>query len=138
MREETRVCKKCGEEREIEKFANTGINRHGKQYRSHTCNPCRSEGFRQWRKKQNRRAYKGEEFRCVYDPTTIFMRALHKKGVFMQTLEDGYWPPGSWWVTERGIKYEVQGNELMHVIGGESKPQRLVRSYGRRQPPRSG
>lgn len=137
MREKTRVCKTCKEEKDIKRFALTGQNKVGDRYRLRFCEDCRNITRRESYKRWKERSYTAKSFKCIYDPTGFYRRAHFTKGAVTDSLKDGNWPPGSWWVTETGSKYEVQGNELMHVIGGESKPQRLVRSYGKRQPPGS-
>ena len=68
----------------------------------------------------------------------------------MDMLKDGHWAPGMWFLDqETGRYYEVQGNEewyklevyfaehpdLPNTNTLKPEPQRLVRSYGDRQPP---
>jgi hypothetical protein len=144
----TRQCKQCRQEKHLEKFPFTGENKAGKRYRLRTCNDCRTLNRSENREKWLARSYTAKTYKLLSDPSGTFSVCAHfHKGVVYQTLLDGLWTPGMWWLDEEtGVRYEVQGNEEWHLLEaclGEKNPvkperQRLVRSYGKRQPPRSG
>ena len=137
MREDTRKCKRCKKSKKITEYSLTGATGAGRQYPRWVCKKCRREIYHLNKKGKDTRAYTAKVYKCIYDPEELFLGTSFFKGTFRGTLADGNWPPGSWWLDmQTGSRYQVRGNYLVHLLGeGKSKPQRLVRSYGDRQPP---
>ena len=135
----TRRCKRCKKWHKITDYSFTGQNEQGKRYRRWVCKGCRNEIYKL--RNTDNRAYTAQTYKILHSPSDNFvLGTVWFQGTVMDTLKDGNWTPGMWWLDMKtGSKYEVQGNEEVHLFVGirdvKSEPQRLVRSYGDRQPP---
>lgn len=148
----TKECKECGETKMLDKFPPTNADYRGKKYLLKTCYKCRTKMRKENKEKWNSRAYTGKTYKCVHDPESEewYKDSEWHKGMVDDTLKDGHWVPGMWFLDqETGTYYEVRGNEEWYKVEcyfadrpnipneNNLKPesQRLVRSYGKHQPP---
>ena len=112
MREKTRVCRKCGEEKNIDEFKFSG--KHGeKRYRLRACKDCN------WYPPPPKMplTYEKGRMACVCDPSRMYTNGSIVKGQFQQTLDAGMLPPGSKWIDNATTReFIIEGNEHWHNI----------------------
>ena len=112
MPEETRVCKTCGAEKDIEEFGWTRENGK-KSYRLRACKDCN------YKPPPPRKTltFAKQSMYCIEDPSNSYDGRHIVKGAFEITLDIGYWPPHSKWRDNLTMEeYEVVGNERWHVL----------------------
>jgi len=134
VREETRVCRICGEEKPLSEFRERKEIRDDKEYTWHmrACRVCERLPVDIHNKNL--------KIQCVFDPTDTYTNAWFTCGAFKETLDTGYWPPGSVWEYGRsGNRVIVKGNELWHMLYDKNdnlKPrkQKAVRYEGEKLP----
>ena len=112
MREETKLCATCEEEKPLKKFywANKG-----KRTRRRVCGDCQVATAKENKKK---RRYKAEKYKCMSDPWNIYSDgAMMNHGEMMETLKAGYMPPGSVWLGFPAMRrWRVVGNEKWYLL----------------------
>ena len=122
VREETRVCSQCNEEKPVEEFA--AYNKYGQQKRRAMCLECYKEYHYNYQKEYIRKdrlvsRYNGHYVVCMKSTGTYSKDARLLRREFDELIADGYMDPGSvWYDISRKTAYVVKGNELYHNLVG--------------------